>query len=195
MSRVRPGSRINVAMRPLWAVAITGYLHQSEGAIVARWESTLCIPVTVTAAETGQRPASHETSDCCEKSPDHVRIAHAQTRRCKLKLERRGFVRLDTDQVWRPAISEWTSTDAGNGGVNATEAHVTEHAAMSTYGPEAAPRHEGLILCFLRRLMLAPKLEQFFGRRRRKPGIVAFQLIEFIFRSFSPEKIILQQGS
>src|SRR5438094_10457188 len=42
-------------------------------------------------------------------------------------------------------------------------------------------------LWLLRRLVFAPKIEQFFGRRGRQFDVVAFQFLEFVFRSFSSE--------
>ena len=57
-------------------IAITGYLHQYEDAIVVGWETALRVAATITASEAGRMWLRHKTADRLDYPSESPRIFH-----------------------------------------------------------------------------------------------------------------------
>jgi hypothetical protein len=66
-ARARPARRIDTVMSARQAVAIAGYLHQSEDTIIVRRKTAFCISFAITAAELRCGTSHKEIYDCHEK--------------------------------------------------------------------------------------------------------------------------------
>jgi len=77
-TRMRPdrGIKIIIVVWPRWTVAITGYLHQPEFAIIVRRQTALFIPLTIATAKSGRLAASDKTYAYREKLSYFIHVQH-----------------------------------------------------------------------------------------------------------------------